>query len=78
MVPNLEQIGRIILIIGISISIIGVGIWLIAKFTGWEKFPGTIKWESGNVTCIVPLLASIVLSIVLTILLNVLARWLIK
>ena len=75
MVPNLENIGRFILIIGIVLSIIGAGIWLIARFTGWEKFPGTIKWESGNLTCIVPLLASIILSIVLTILLNVLTRW---
>lgn len=74
MTPNLENIGRFILIVGMAIAIIGAGIWLVARVTGWEKFPGTIKWESGNMTCIFPLLASIIVSIVLTILLNVLAR----
>ena len=75
MSPNLESIGRIILIVGLTITIIGAGIWLIARITGWEKFPGTLKWESGNVSCFFPLLASIVLSIILTIVLNLLVRW---
>lgn len=75
MSTNLEGIGRIILIVGLTITIIGAGIWLIARVTGWEKFPGTLKWESGNISCIFPLLASILLSIVLTIVLNLLVRW---
>ncbi len=72
--PNLENVGRVILIIGLAITILGAGIWLMARVTGWDKFPGTIKWESGNMTCVFPLLASILLSVVLTILLNILAR----
>ena len=75
MIPNLETIGRWILIVGLSITLIGAGIWIIARLTGWEKFPGTIKWESGNLTCIIPLLGSIILSIVLTLVLNLLVRW---
>ena len=75
MSSNLEGIGRIILLIGLTITIIGAGIWLIARLTGWEKIPGTLKWESGNLSCVFPLLASIILSIVLTIVLNLLARW---
>jgi Zn-dependent protease with chaperone function len=75
MSPNLEAIGRWILIIGIAITILGASIWFIARLTGWEKFPGTLKWQSGNLTCIIPLLGSIVLSILLTIILNLLARW---
>lgn len=75
MIPNLETIGRWIVILGLAITIIGGGIWLIAKITGWEKFPGTIKWQSGNLTCLVPLLGSIILSILLTLVLNLLARW---
>lgn len=75
MTPNLESIGRWVLIIGIAITVIGAGIWFIARLTGWEKFPGTLKWQSGNLTCIVPLLGSIILSILLTIILNLLARW---
>jgi Zn-dependent protease with chaperone function len=74
MFPNLESIGRWIVILGLAITIVGAGIWLISRITGWEKFPGTIKWQSGNLTCLIPLLGSIILSIVLTLLLNLLAR----
>jgi hypothetical protein len=36
--------------------------------------PGTIRWQGNGVTCVFPILASIVLSIVLTVVLNLLAR----
>jgi len=75
MFPNLESIGRWILIAGITITIIGAGIWILARLTGWEKLPGTIKWQSGNLTCIVPILGSIILSILLTVVLNFVIRW---
>lgn len=75
MIPNLETMGRWIVIFGLAITIIGGSIWLIARITGWEKFPGTIKWQSGNFTCLVPLLGSIILSVVLTLVLNLLVRW---
>ena len=75
MFPNLESIGRWILIVGLAITILGASLWLIARLTGWEKFPGTLKWQSGNLTCLIPILGSIVLSILLTIILNLLARW---
>lgn len=76
MVPNLETIGRWAFIIGLTITLVGAGIWIIARATGWEKFPGTIKWQTGNLTCVIPLLGSIILSIVLTLVLNLLVRWL--
>jgi hypothetical protein len=76
MFPNLEGIGRWVVIVGITITIIGAGIWVLARLTGWEKFPGTIKWQSGNLTCVVPLLGSILLSILLTVVLNLVIRWL--
>ncbi|MDO9086524.1 MAG: DUF2905 family protein [Anaerolineaceae bacterium] len=75
MFPNLESIGRWILIVGLAITILGASLWLFARLTGWEKFPGTLKWQSGNLTCLIPILGSIVLSILLTIILNLLARW---
>ncbi len=76
MVPNLETVGRWVFIIGLTISLVGAGIWLIARVTGWDKFPGTIKWQTGNLTCVIPLLGSLILSIVLTLVLNLLVRWL--
>jgi hypothetical protein len=75
MFPNLESISRWILIVGLAITILGAALWLMARLTGWEKFPGTLKWQSGNLTCLFPLLGSIVLSILLTLILSLLARW---
>ena len=73
---NLEQIGRWILIGGVVLVCIGGFIWLIAIFTGWQEFPGTLKINLPGMTCVFPLLASIVLSVVLTVILNLLGRWL--
>lgn len=75
MFPNLETIGRWIVLFGLAITIIGAGIWVISRFTGWEKFPGTIKWQSGNLTCVIPILGSIIISILLTLVLNLMTRW---
>lgn len=72
---NLETIGRWLILGGVSIAMIGFAIWLLARFTGWEKIPGTIKWQSHGLTCVFPLLGSIIVSILLTIVLNLLARW---
>lgn len=72
---NIEAIGRWLVIGGIALAIIGGAVWLLAKaFPNLSQFPGTIRIQSGGMTCVFPLLASIILSIVLTILLNILAR----
>ncbi len=71
---SLETIGRWLIIFGGSITIIGVLVWSIAKLTGWEKFPGTLKFQTGGLTCVVPILGSILLSILLTVVLNLLAK----
>lgn len=71
---SLETIGRWLVILGISITVIGAVLWGVAKLTGWEKFPGTLKLQSGAFTCVIPILGSIILSILLTVLLNFLAR----
>ncbi|MAT45519.1 MAG: hypothetical protein CL609_24585 [Anaerolineaceae bacterium] len=74
--PTLETLGRWLLILGITITLIGGIIWLIARITGWEKFPGTLRFQSGGLTCIFPILGSILISILLTVILNLLARFL--
>jgi hypothetical protein len=72
---GLETIGRWLLIAGIGLAVLGGLVWLLAKvFPNLSQFPGTIRIEGAGVTCVFPLLASIVLSILLSILLNVIAR----
>jgi len=71
---NLDLIGRWIVIAGVALVVIGGLVWLLSKIPGVNQLPGTIKIELGSFTCVIPLLASIVLSILLTVVLNVIAR----
>ena len=75
MLPNLESIGKWLVILGFGLAVLGGIIWGIGKIFGWERFPGTLRFQTGNLTCIIPVLASIILSILLTVLLNILARF---
>lgn len=69
----MENMGRIILLIGISVALLGGIMMLIARiFPGLGN--GGITIRIGPVTCFSPIAASIILSIVLTIVLNIIMR----
>lgn len=73
--PGLETVGRWLVTVGLVVVILGGIIWLAARlFPNLSQLPGTIRIQSGGLTCIFPILASLILSVVLTILLNVIAR----
>jgi uncharacterized membrane protein len=72
---DFTQISRWIIVAGISLIVVGGLVYLLGKFGGFSNLPGTLRYEGNGMTCVFPLLASIVLSILLTILLNVAARW---
>jgi hypothetical protein len=72
---NLEIIGRWLVIFGIVIAVAGGMIWVLSRVLGIGELPGTLRVEGAGITCIFPLLASIVLSIVLTVVLNIVVRW---
>lgn len=73
--PGFEQVGKLLIILGMVVTLAGAGIWLLGKaFPTLKDLPGTLRWEGAGVTCIVPILASIILSILLTILLNIISR----
>lgn len=74
---SLEPIARILIIAGISLFVIGGLIYLLPRLgINLFQLPGDIHLQSGNVTCLIPLVASIVLSIVLTLIINVVIRFL--
>jgi hypothetical protein len=76
---SLEAIARILIIAGISLFVIGGLIYLLPRLgINLFQLPGDIRLQSGNVTCLIPLVSSIVLSIVLTLILNVMIRFLNK
>jgi hypothetical protein len=76
---NYDSLGRLLLVLGVSIALLGGLVFLLGRFLpGLSQFPGTIKIQTSGMTCIIPLLASIVLSILLTVLLNLVVRFLNK
>lgn len=68
--PDIQTIGRWLVIGGITMAAIGGIIWLLGRYFDWHNLPGTIKIQTSGLTCVIPLLASIILSVLLTILLN--------
>ena len=72
--PSFEALGKWLVIIGAVLLVIGGLIWLAGRIPGLRQLPGTIQINLGGMTCIVPILASIVLSVILTLLLNLVLR----
>ena len=71
---ELQIIGRWLVVAGVILAVLGSVIWLLARYTNLQNLPGTIKIETSRITCLIPLLASIVFSILVTIILNVIIR----
>jgi predicted MFS family arabinose efflux permease len=63
--PEVEPMGRLLLIIGLVIA--GIGL-LISLGLPLGRLPGDVSWRRGNFTFYAPLATCVVLSIVLTIL----------
>ena len=59
------------MILGIALFVTGGLIYLFSRLgINLFQLPGDIRLRSGNVTCLVPLLSSILISILLTVILN--------
>ncbi len=68
---HLELIGRWLVIFGIALALVGGIIWLLGRIPGVQNLPGTIKIQTPGMTCLIPLLASILISLVLTVVFNI-------
>jgi hypothetical protein len=76
---SLESIARLLMIAGIILFFVG-GLVFLASRMGLNLFqlPGDIRFQSNNLTCIIPLVSSILISIILTVALNLIIRFLNK
>lgn len=75
--PDLSNLGRWLLFLGLGIAVLGGLIWLVGRMgLPLGRLPGDIRIERGNFTCFVPIATSIILSLLLTLAANLLARWL--
>lgn len=64
------DVGRLLLVFGVLLVIIGGALVLFGKF----HLPGDFTFKTGNVTVYIPLATSIVISILATIVLNLVFR----
>ncbi len=78
---GIEGFGKLLLVIGFGIALIGGLLWALGRiFPAFGNLPGDIRYESDNISCMVPitsmLLLSLIGSILLTVLVNLLGRFL--
>ena len=66
----MQDAGRLLLVFGILLAVIGGGLMLFGRF----HLPGDITVRSGSATIYIPIATSIVLSVILTVVLNLLFR----
>lgn len=69
-----DQLGKLLLIVGATIVVLGLLFLLLGRTGFLGKLPGDINITSGNFTCMVPLASMILISLLLTIIANVLLR----
>ncbi len=71
------QFARWLVILGVAFILAGGVLYLLAR-AGFSpgRMPGNVVIQSGNMTCVFALGASILLSVLLTLALNLLARFL--
>ncbi len=61
----MDDFPKLLIVLGISIALVGA-LWLgWTRVSGDAQFPGTFVFQGKNMTCVVPILGSIILTIVL-------------
>ena len=70
----MTQIGKTLILLGILLVVAGTIVLLLQRFTGAKSFPGTLRFELGSTSVVIPILASIIGSVVLTLLLNLISK----
>jgi len=66
----MPETGRLIVLLGLSLLVIGMAMMLLGRF----HLPGDFAFRRGDVAFVIPLATSVIVSVVLTILLNLLLR----
>ncbi len=69
-----QDLGRLLIIIGIVIAVLGALVFFGGKIPGIGRLPGDIIVQRGNFTFYFPVVTAILLSIILTAVLNLFFR----
>lgn len=73
---GIESIGGLLVAVGLGLALLGGALILASRIPGLNLFnlPGDIRVQTGNVSCVFPIVSMILLSVVLTIILNLIIR----
>jgi Protein of unknown function (DUF2905) len=75
--PEWTSLARWMIVLGLALAGLGGVVWLIGRAgLPLGHLPGDLRFQSGPITCFVPLASMIVISLVLTVVVNLIARWL--
>jgi len=69
---NFSDLGRLLLIAGGAIVLLGLVLLLVGRVPFFGRLPGDISIQRGNTTFFFPIVTCLVLSVVLTVVVNLL------
>ena len=72
---EIQNIGKLIIVVGVFIVVLGILIFLAPKIPYIGRLPGDFHIKRDNFSLYFPLATSIIVSIVLTLILNLIFRW---
>ncbi len=72
-----DTFGRILLVVGLAIAVLGLLMLLLGRFPAIGRLPGDIYIQRGNTTIWIPIVTSIIASIVLSLILAAIS-WLFR
>jgi len=70
----LESLGKLLIIIGVSVVLVGAFLMLISRLPWFGRLPGDIVVNRGGWSIYVPITTMILVSLVLTLILNFIFR----
>ena len=68
---NFGSLGKILIVAGAGLALLGTLIWLLSGTGAFGRLPGDIRIERLGLTVMIPLASMCLLSLVLTVVLNV-------
>lgn len=72
---DIQSIGRLFVILGIGIALLGGLLMLLGRLPFFGNLPGDIRVQGQGFSCLAPIVSMILLSIVLTVILNIIVRF---
>ena len=71
----MQDLARVLIIMGLVITFIGVALWLALRYFPWlGNLPGDIRYEGENFNLYLPLATMLLISLLGTIILNIVIR----